>query len=203
MQLATDRMIAEKEDGIGWMTFNNPERHNAISVEMRHAMLEILDDFRADEAVRVVVMKGAGGKAFVSGADISKFEDERSDSGAITHYNNRVRAAYDSIHLLPKPTIAAVHGACIAGGLMLAWCCDLIVAAEGAFFSDPVVKMGIPGVEFFAHPYVMSPRQAKEFLFLGERMSANEAHRVGMINRVVPPDALEQTVQAIAERLGQ
>jgi enoyl-CoA hydratase len=103
---------------------------------------------------------------------------------------------------IPKPTIAMVHGACIAGGLMLAWTCDLIVASEDAFFADPVLKMGIPGVEFFAHAHAMNPRLAKEFLFLGERLSARRAHEIGMINRVFPREALESETMAIAERIG-
>jgi enoyl-CoA hydratase len=102
---------------------------------------------------------------------------------------------------LPKPTIAMVQGACIAGGLMLAWVCDLIVASDDAFFSDPVMKMGIPGVEYFAHPFAMSPRQAKEFLFLGERMSAAEAHRIGMVNRVVPRGRLLEETLTMAARI--
>ena len=99
-----------------------------------------------------------------------------------------------------------VQGACIAGGLMLAWVCDLIVAAEDAFFADPVVKMGIPGVEYFAHAHVMSPRLAKEFLFLGERMSAERALAAGMVNRVVPAGdvgALERETMDLAARIGQ
>jgi enoyl-CoA hydratase len=97
--------------------------------------------------------------------------------------------------------IAMVQGACIAGGLMLAWVCDLIVAAEDAFFADPVVRMGIPGVEYFAHPWAMAPRIAKEFLFTGDRMPARRAYEVGMVNRVVPRDELETQVLALAERI--
>ena len=97
--------------------------------------------------------------------------------------------------------IAQVHGACIAGGLMLAWVCDLIVAADDAFFADPVVRMGIPGVEYFAHPWVMGPRQAKEFLFLGERISAARAHELGMINRVVPRERLAEEVTTMAGKI--
>jgi enoyl-CoA hydratase len=96
-----------------------------------------------------------------------------------------------------------VHGACIAGGLMLVWACDLIIASDDAFFADPVVRMGIPGVEYFAHPFVMNPRKAKEFLFLGDRMPAEEAHRVGMINRVVARADLESTVTEVAGRIAE
>jgi enoyl-CoA hydratase len=104
---------------------------------------------------------------------------------------------------LPKPTVAMVQGACVAGGLMLAWACDLIIAADDAFFADPVVKMGIPGVEYFAHPYVMSPRLAKEFLFLGEKIGAERALAIGMVNRVVPRAALEAETFDVAARIGQ
>jgi enoyl-CoA hydratase len=102
---------------------------------------------------------------------------------------------------IPKPTIAMVQGACIAGGLMLAWVCDLVVAAEDAFFADPVVRMGIPGVEYFAHPWVMGPRFAKEFLFLGERVDAARALDLGMVNRVVPRDALVASTMEIANKI--
>jgi enoyl-CoA hydratase len=102
---------------------------------------------------------------------------------------------------IPKPTIAMVHGACIAGGLMLAWCCDFIVAAEDAFFADPVVRMGIPGVEYFAHPWVMGPRAAKEFLFTGDRVGASRARELGMVNQVVPREELLDTTLGIAERI--
>ncbi len=104
---------------------------------------------------------------------------------------------------IPKPTVAMVQGACVAGGLMLAWACDLIFAAEDAFFADPVLKMGIPGVEYFAHAHVMGPRLAKEFLFLGERIDANRALAIGMINRVLPADALERETLALSSRIAE
>jgi enoyl-CoA hydratase len=104
---------------------------------------------------------------------------------------------------IPKPTIAMVQGACIAGGLMLAWVCDLIVASEDAFFSDPVVRMGIPGVEYFAHPWVLGPRRAKEVLFTGDRFSAAEAHDWGMVNRVVPRESLTAETLKLAERISE
>ena len=100
-----------------------------------------------------------------------------------------------------KPTIAAVQGACIAGGLMLAWVCDLIVATDDAFFSDPVVRMGIPGVEYFAHPFEMPPRIAKEFLFTGDKMSAQRAYQVGMVNRLSTRDTLHADVKALAAKI--
>jgi enoyl-CoA hydratase len=96
-----------------------------------------------------------------------------------------------------------VQGACIAGGLMLAWCCDLVIASDDAFFADPVVRMGIPGVEYFAHPWVMGPRFAKEFLFLGERVGAERALELGMVNRVVPREELESATFDVAGRIAR
>jgi enoyl-CoA hydratase len=104
---------------------------------------------------------------------------------------------------LPKPMIAMVQGACVAGALMLAWSCDLIVAADDAFFADPVVRMGIPGVEYFAHPWVMGPRFAKEFLFLGEKVGAERALQLGMVNRVVPRAELESETLDVSERIAK
>ncbi|MEO6717957.1 MAG: enoyl-CoA hydratase-related protein, partial [Novosphingobium sp.] len=101
----------------------------------------------------------------------------------------------------PKPTVAMVQGACIAGGLMLAWVCDLIIASEDAFFQDPVVRMGIPGVEYFAHAFELPPRVAKEFLLLGERMPAERAYSFGMVNKIVPRDVLREEVAAVAAKL--
>ena len=106
-------------------------------------------------------------------------------------------------HDIPKPTIAMVQGACIAGGLMLAWVCDLIVASDDAFFQDPVVRMGIPGVEYFAHAHELNPRIAKEFLYLGERMPADRAYQMGMVNRVVPRAELEQRTYEWAAKIAQ
>ena len=102
---------------------------------------------------------------------------------------------------MPKPSIAAVQGACIAGGLMLAWVCDLIVASDDAFFADPVVRMGIPGVEYFAHPWVLGPRLAKELLFTGDRIPASRAQAAGMVSRVVPRADLEATALDLAARI--
>ena len=102
---------------------------------------------------------------------------------------------------IPKPTIAMVQGACIAGGLMLAWVCDLIIASEDAFFQDPVNRMGIPGVEYFAHAFELPPRVAKEFLLLGERMTAQRAQQFGMVNRIVSREDLRAEVTSVAAKL--
>ena len=139
----TDKMLSRKEGGVGYVTFNNPERLNAVSLDMWDATKRILDDFAADSDIRVVVLTGAGGKAFVSGADISKFESERSDLEASRAYSKRADAAYSSIYEFPKPTIAMIRGYCIGGGLGLATCCDLRIATDNSRFAVPAAKLGI------------------------------------------------------------
>lgn len=133
----TDKMLSRKEGKVGIMTFNNPEKHNAVSFEMWAAAEEILAGFHRDPDVRVVVLTGAGGKAFVSGADISKFADERQSEEAAQRYNALVEKLYSHIYEFPKPTIAMIRGHCIGGGLNLAICCDVRIATEGSRFSLP------------------------------------------------------------------
>jgi enoyl-CoA hydratase len=200
------------------ITMNRPEYGNAQNSAMTYALDDAFYAAAADDEVKVIILAGEG-KHFSAGHDIGTpgrdigqsfprraglWWDHVGKDGAESRY-----AREEEVYLgmcrrwreLPKPVIAQVHGACIAGGLMLAWICDLIVASDDAFFADPVVRMGVPGVEYFAHPWVMGPRQAKEFLFLGERVDADRALRLGMINRVVPRDRLEREVTEIAEKI--
>src|SRR5918995_3317744 len=118
--MASEKMISRTENGVGWMIFNNPERHNAISLEMWEAALEIMDGFAADPSVRVMVLTGSGGKAFASGADISKFKDERQEAAAVAHYQATTQKAYAAIQGMAIPTIAMVRGYCIGGGTAVA-----------------------------------------------------------------------------------
>ena len=168
----------------------------------------------------MLVLAGAG-KHFCAGHDIGTPErdaDKSFDREAVLWWDHVGRAGADAryaremeVYLgmcrrwreIPKPAIAMVHGACIAGGLMLAWVCDLIVAAQDAFFADPVVRMGIPGVEYFAHPWVLGPRFAKEVLFTGGRFTAERAYQLGMVNRVVPRAELEAATFALAEQVAE
>ncbi|CAG2158626.1 enoyl-CoA hydratase [Cupriavidus numazuensis] len=206
-------------DGIATVTMNRPQYHNAQNSKMTYALDEAYRRAASDDAVKVIVLRGAG-KHFSAGHDIGtpgRDINESFERASLwyDHVNKPggefLYAREQEVYLgmcrrwreLPKPTIAMVHGACIAGGLMLAWVCDLIVASDDAFFADPVVRMGIPGVEYFAHPYELHPRIAKEFLFLGERMSAERAERMGMVNRVVSRDALEDTVYGMAAKVAQ
>lgn len=206
-------------DGIASVTMNRPGFNNAQNSQMTYALDAAFRRAVDDDAVRVIVLRGAG-RHFSAGHDIGtpgrdvdkSFErahlwwDHTNKPGAEFNYA-REQEVYLGMcrrwHALPKPTIAMVQGACVAGGLMLAWVCDLIVAAEGAFFQDPVVRMGIPGVEYFAHAHELNPRVAKEFLFLGERMDAGRAHAMGMVNRVVPADQLEAAVYDMAAKIAR
>jgi enoyl-CoA hydratase len=200
------------------ITINRPRYRNAQNGALLYALDDAFREATDTEAVRAVILRAAGDH-FSSGHDIGSpgrdFDHSRDDRRLLwwDHVGKPgAEAAYvreQELYLgfcrrwraMPKPTVAAVQGGCIAGGLMLAWVCDLIVASEDAFFSDPVLRMGVPGVEYFAHAFEMHPRIAREFLFLGERMDAQRAYQLGMINRVVPRDALDAEAQSIAERL--
>jgi enoyl-CoA hydratase len=205
------------ENGVATITMNRPEYHNAQNSKMTYALDAAFKRASSDDAVKVIVLAGAG-KHFSAGHDIGTPGRDIGESFEraslwYDHVNKEggefLYAREQEVYLgmcrrwrdLPKPTIAMVQGACIAGGLMLAWVCDLIVASEDAFFSDPVVRMGIPGVEYFAHAYELNPRIAKEFLFLGERMSAARAYEMGMVNRVVPREQLADAAYGMAAKI--
>lgn len=201
--MATDKMIAEKNGAVGRVIFNNPARHNAVSLEMWEATNEIMEDFLKDDAIRVIVLTGAGGKAFVSGADISKFEDERANKDAVEKYGAAVARAYNAIHHAVKPTIAMIHGYCIGGGLGLAVCCDLRICADNAQFAIPAAKLGL-GYGFNnlrKLVEVVGPSFAKEIFFTARRFSAEEARIMGLVNRVVPQAELESYVQGYADTI--
>src|SRR5690606_28159662 len=126
-----------------WIVFNNPERHNAVSLDMWRAAIEIIDDFVRDDSVRVILVRGAGEKSFISGADISRFDDERAEAEAVARYNDATETAYSNLRNAPKPTIAMIQGYCIGGGANLAVCCDLRICSENARFSIPAAKLGL------------------------------------------------------------
>jgi enoyl-CoA hydratase len=210
-------VLYEVVDSIAWITMNRPRFNNAQNGQMTYALDEAFQRAVADDAVRCIVLAGEG-RHFSAGHDIGtpgrdlhkQFDNRHLIAGHTNkpaaellytreqeQYLGMCRRWRDA----PKPTVAMVQGACIAGGLMLAWVCDLIVASDDAFFQDPVVRMGIPGVEYFAHAYELPPRIAKEFLLLGERMSAERAERFGMVNRVVPREQLREETASVAAKL--
>ena len=175
--MTTNKMLSRIENGVGYITFNNPEKHNAVSIEMWDALERILDDFRSDNTVRVIVLNGAGGKSFVSGADISKFDKERSSKEAVLSYNKRTQKVYENLETFPKPTIAMINGYCIGGGLNLAVCCDIRICSEKSKFAMPAAKLslGYPFSSIKRLFDVMGPGMAKHFMFTADKISAKEA----------------------------
>jgi enoyl-CoA hydratase len=205
IQYATDERVAV-------VTLDRPDARNAQHPPFLQQLDQAFRRAEADPEVRVIVLR-ANGPHFSAGHDISpessrKYFKGTSDAkqGVLGLY------AWEQEHYLgysrrwrdiPKPTIAAVHGKCIAGGLMLCWPCDLIIASEDAQFSDPVARMGIGGVEYHAHTWELGARKAKELLFTGQFIDAREAHRLGMVNRVVPREELEKHTLELAKQISQ
>jgi enoyl-CoA hydratase len=199
----SDKIVSSHEDGVAHILFNNPERRNAVSLEMWQAVGRALDGFAADERVRVVVLSGAGGKAFVSGADISKFEEERGSPEAIDHYNAITAGVTAKLADFPKPTIAQITGSCVGGGVGLAVCCDLRICGEGSRFGIPAARLGVgygfSGINRLVQ--LVGPAFAKEIFFTARLFSAAEAHQMGLVNRVVPDDQVAAYVADYAQKI--
>jgi enoyl-CoA hydratase len=197
---ATDKIVAQKDGRIGYLIFNNPERHNAVSLDMWVAAANVLEDFAKDGNVGVVVLAGAGGRAFVSGADISKFDDERGTVAAIAQYNAAVEHTYAQVHNFPKPTIAMIRGYCFGGGLGLAISCDLRIATDQARFAMPAARLGLgydlPGMRRFVE--VLGPSFTKELFFTARQFDSDEALAMRLVNRVVPDAEIESYVRDYA-----
>jgi enoyl-CoA hydratase/carnithine racemase len=205
MQSPTEQLIAEKDGAIGRLIINNPRRRNAFSFAMWQALPELLDDFTADEAIRVVVLKGAGAKAFSAGNDISEFKGRRSTKAQIAEYDAVTARAYETLVSLNKPSIAMIEGYCIGGGLEVALLCDLQIAADTARFAVTPARLGL-GYKYDDVRLLVSnvgPKYAKEILYTARQLSAAEAQQMGIVNRVVPVDELaafvDQYAQAIAD----
>jgi enoyl-CoA hydratase len=202
-QPITNKMIAEKDGAIGRLIFNNPARHNAVSLEMWEAVTQIMDDFEQDDAIRVIVVSGAGGRAFVSGADISEFKEKRASEEAVAAYGKISEGARRRIQDTPKPTIAMIQGYCIGGGVGTALACDLRIAAEGSRFGIPAAKLGLgyayDGIKKLID--LVGPACAREIFYTARQFSAEEALRMGLVNQVVPADQLESYVKDYCEMI--
>src|SRR3954453_687956 len=203
-----DEVLYERRGALAVVTMNRPRYRNAQNSAMTYALDAAFTRAVDDGDVKVIVLAGAGDH-FSAGHDIGTPERDADDpfprraaiwwdhtdkAGADRRYAREIEVYLGMCRRwreIPKPTVAMVQGACIAGGLMLAWVCDLIVASEDAFFADPVLRMGIPGVEYFAHPWVLGPRFAREILYTGDRFTARRAYEVGMVSHVVPRSSLE------------
>jgi enoyl-CoA hydratase len=199
----TEKLIARKEDGIGWVIFNNPEKRNAMSPDMHDAMGAALQDYATDPAVRVVILKGAGDKAFISGADISKFAENRSTLEQVRQSEAGSEAANRALRECPKPTIAMIRGYCMGGGLGVAIACDLRIAAEGSRFGVPAAKLGVgyrySGLQRLSD--IVGPAFTAEIFYTGRQFSTAEALQMGLVNRVLPAAELEPYVMDYARTM--
>jgi enoyl-CoA hydratase len=196
-------ILSYKEGRTGYLVFSNPERRNAVSLAMWEKAGGVLDAFARDGDVKVVIVTGAGKKAFVSGADISRFEDERGTKVAAKRYGAAVERVYAAVHDLPKPTIAMIRGYCVGGGLGLAVSCDIRLASETARFAMPAAKLGLgydlPGMRRFVA--VLGLSFTKEMFFTARRFDAEEARIMGLVNRVVPDAEIETITREYADAI--
>ena len=199
----TERIISRKEGAVGWLIFNNPERRNAVSLDMWEAIPSVLAKFEIDPEVRIVVLAGAGDKAFVSGADISQFEKQRSGPEAVQHYEEVAEAAQLRLQTFDKPVLAMIRGYCLGAGLNIANVCDLRIGSEDARFGIPAAKMGLGYrassmqnlVDTVGAPY------AREVMITGRQFSAAEAKEMGLIHKLVPSGELEKTTREYCDMI--
>lgn len=198
------QILSDVKGNIATLTFHNPERHNAVSLEMWQTAAELLDNFAADPAVRLVILTGAGDKAFASGADISKFESERGSANAVAVYNAAVDRLQHTLLEYVKPTLALIRGYCIGGGLSIAVCCDLRIANDKSRFAIPAAKLGL-GYSYSSVRRLMDlvgPQFVYEILFTARQFDANEALLMGLVNRVLPDAEIHAYAERMAEMIG-
>ena len=193
-------LLFDIQDHVATLTFNQPEKRNAVSLDMWERAQEILDDFQNDPEIRVVVLSGAGGKSFVSGADISEFEKQRGTTEAQLYYNSQTTKVYERIENFPKPTIAMIQGFCIGGGLNLACACDLRICSDDLQIAMPAAKLalGYPFSAINRLKNIVGIANARMLMFTANRVGAEDAHRMGFAQMVVAADELEATVNDLA-----
>ena len=196
-------LVARKDGAVGWLIFNNPAKHNAISMDMAEAVPDVMRDFAADAAIRVVILAGAGEKAFAAGSDISGFGDVRSDPQKNRHYNDVNELSYNAVYECAKPTLAMIRGYCIGGGLDFATSCDVRFCSDNAQFAVPAGRLGLgyghEGILRFGR--VMGLMRARDLFLSGRRLGAEEALRLGLVHRVIPLADLEAETVAYAQTL--
>jgi enoyl-CoA hydratase/carnithine racemase len=202
-EFAEGKSLASITDGVGRVVFNQPEKRNAMSVNMWEGMGQALDIFGADASVRCVVLQGAGDKAFVSGADISQFDKVRSNADAQQEYDKITSAGRLKLMNYEKPVIAQIRGFCMGGGLGIAMSTDIRIASDDSQFGIPAAKLSIAyGFDMVrALVDLVGPAHAHMILMSGERFDAAEAERIGLVNKVVPVDQLEATVAKLTATL--
>ena len=196
MQTLTEKLVARKDGAIGWIVFNNPQKHNAVSLEMWQALPVVLAEFSKDPQIRVVILKGEGDKAFISGADISQFKEKRGSAEAVQIYNAASDDASRALNEFSKPLIAMIRGYCIGGGLGVATTCDLRIASDNSRFGVPAAKLGLgyrySGIKRLAD--LVGPSFTAEIFYTGRQFDAQEALQMGLVNRVLPVADLEKYV---------
>jgi enoyl-CoA hydratase len=201
----TPNMIAEKSGPVGRLVFNKPHKHNATSTDMWEAIPVILDDFEKDLAIRVIVVTGAGEKAFVSGADISEFEKARNTPEQVAYYDRIGEVANARLNKCSKPTIARIQGYCIGGGMAVSLLCDIRIASDNSKFGVPAARLGLgyraSGLKILMD--LVGPSTAKEIFFTARHFSAQEALGMGLVNRVVPDAELDSYVDNYCKMIGE
>jgi enoyl-CoA hydratase/carnithine racemase len=202
----TSKLLMEKDGPIGWIIFNQPEKRNAVSQEMWEQMPEYVNDLASDDAIRVVVLRGAGDQAFVAGADISQFKDRRRNMSDEEEYRRISARGSDSLTTLGKPLLAMIHGYCVGGGVSIAITCDIRIAADDAHFGVPAARLGL-GYHYHGMEKLMKlvgPAYTKEIFFTARTdFNAQDALRMGLVNQVVPKAELEGFTCDYAQRIAR
>ncbi|MEM0989375.1 MAG: enoyl-CoA hydratase [Pseudomonadota bacterium] len=201
----TDKMLMRRDGAIGHMVFNQPEKRNAVSLAMWEHASEILDEFEKDPEIRVVVLSGAGGKSFVSGADISEFESQRGTAEAQQYYNQQTAKVYERIERFPKPTIAMIQGFCVGGGLNLACVCDIRICSDDLQIAMPAAKLalGYPFAAIKRLTNIVGIANARHLMFTASRVQAQRAYDMGFAQELVPGDQLAEHVTTYANSIAQ
>ncbi len=201
--MSDEKLYGGRDGAVAHIVFNNPAKRNAVSLDMWQRYSELLAEYAADDGIRVLVISGAGGKAFVSGADISKFEDERATKEAVEKYNRISKSAYEALYAFPKPTIAKINGYCIGGGMNVAVGCDLRFSEDTSRFAIPAAKLGLGygyyGVNRLAR--LIGPARAMEMFYTARQFPADEAFGMGLVNRIMPTAELDDYVAETAQRI--
>ncbi|MBI21381.1 MAG: enoyl-CoA hydratase [Chloroflexi bacterium] len=201
--LNTDRMIVKSENGVGWMIFNQPKKRNAVSFDMWKSIPKIIDYFNSNSEVRVIVISGAGNKSFVSGADISEFEDKRNTKKQVEIYDQATNAANISLLTSEKPLIAMIKGYCIGGGLAIALSADIRIASNDSLFAVPAAKLGV-GYRYAGVKQLMElvgPSYTKEIFFTGRKFNSEEALRMGLVNSVIGIKKIDSYIHKITDNI--
>lgn len=205
MVAAFDKIYSEKTGNVGWLYFNDPAKHNAISVDMALAVPKLIDELNADPEIRVVVLAGCGDRSFAAGSNISDFGDVRSDSEKNRYYHDINEQSYNAVYFSEKPTIAMIHGYCIGGGLDFAASCDVRICSPNALFSIPAVKLGLGyGYEGQVRlNRIIGSSRARDLFFTGRKYSAEEALSMGLVGAIVDSEVLRQYVTDYAHGIAE